>query len=91
MLFQKDVVLVSIKWIGERSAIVRYRDQEEEVFFTPEAAKKFHEYISRGGDMLVPMNMKTKELFTYVDEPWNEQELEELKEISYQKENENHE
>ncbi|MGG3182388.1 hypothetical protein ABEQ41_29585 [Priestia megaterium] len=91
MLFQKDVVLVSIKWIGERSAIVRYRDQEEEVFFTQEEAKKFHEYISRGGDMLVPMHMKTKELFTYIDETWNEEELEELKDISYEKENENHE
>ena len=91
MLFQKDVLLVSIKWIGERSAIVRYRDQEEEVFFTPEEAKEFHQYISQGGDMLVPMNIKTKKLFVEVDQPWDEQELEELKEISYQKENENHE
>ena len=91
MLFQKDVVLVSIKWIGEKSAIVRYRDQEEEVFFTPEEAKEFHHYISQGGDMLVPMNSKTKQLFFYVDEPWNEKELEELKDISYEKENKKHE
>ncbi|MBT2278619.1 hypothetical protein J7E51_11595 [Priestia megaterium] len=91
MFFQKDVVLVSIKAMGEKSAIVQYRDQEEEVFFTPKEAQEFHDYISHGGDMLVPMNMKTKELFTYVDEPWNEHELEELKEISYQKENEGHE
>ncbi|MBT2258319.1 hypothetical protein [Priestia megaterium] len=91
MLFQKDVVLVSIKWIGEKSAIVRYRDQEEEVFFTPEEAKEFHHYISRGGDMLVPMNIKTKKLFVQVDEPWNEGELEELKDVSYRKENESHE
>ncbi|MGB3890283.1 MAG: hypothetical protein WA953_12230 [Priestia megaterium] len=91
MFFQKDVMLVSIKAIGERSVIVQYRDQEEEVFFTPKEAQEFHEYLSHGGDMLVPMNMKTKELFAYVDEPWNEQELEELKEISYQKEEEEHE
>ncbi|WP_321998834.1 hypothetical protein [Priestia megaterium] len=91
MFFQKDVMLVSIKAIGERSVIVQYRDQEEEVFFTPKEAQEFHEYLSHGGDMLVPMNMKTKELFAYVDEPWNEQELEELKEISYQKEEGEHE
>ncbi|MCE4093218.1 hypothetical protein ABE112_27840 [Priestia aryabhattai] len=91
MLFQKDVVLVSIKWIGERSAIVQYRNQEEEVFFTSVEAKEFHEYVSHGGDLLVPMNIKTKKLFVQVDEPWNEGELEELKDISYRKENENHE
>ncbi|MFE7083745.1 hypothetical protein [Priestia megaterium] len=91
MFFQKDVVLISIKAIGEKSAIVQYRDREEEVFFTPEEAKEFHQYISHGGDMLVPMDIKTKKLFVEVDEPWDEQELEELKEISYQKENENRE
>ncbi|MFP7159181.1 hypothetical protein SFC34_25320 [Priestia aryabhattai] len=91
MFFQKDVVLVSIKAIGEKSAIVQYRDQEEEVFFTPEEAKGFHQYISHLGDMLIPMNIKTKKLFVEVDEPWDQQELEELKEISYQKENENYE
>lgn len=91
MFFKKDVVLVSIKAIGEKSAIVQYRDQEEEVFFTPEEAKEFHQYISHLGDMLIPMNIKTKKLFVEVDEPSDQQELEELKEISYQKENENHE
>jgi len=56
------------------------------VFFTPKEVQEVHDYISHGGDMLVSMNMKTKKLFAYVDEPWNEQELEELKEISYLKE-----
>ncbi|NGY80254.1 hypothetical protein F6Y05_01560 (plasmid) [Bacillus megaterium] len=40
-VFSKDVVLVSIKAIGEKSAIVQYRDQEEEVFLHQKKRRSF--------------------------------------------------
>jgi len=41
--------------------------------------------------MLAPMNIKTQKLFVDLEEPWYEQELEELKEISYQEEEDDNE
>ncbi|KRD82411.1 hypothetical protein ASE51_22710 [Bacillus sp. Root147] len=64
MFFNKDLVLASIKAVGEDHAIVQYRDQEVEVNLSPEEAKEFHQY---------------------------EQELEELKGISYQEEEDDNE
>ncbi|MCU7741370.1 hypothetical protein [Priestia megaterium] len=86
MLFNKDLVLASIKAVGEDHAIVQYRDQEVEVNLSPEEAKEFHQYVLHQENMLVPMNIKTQKLFVDLEEPWYEQELEELKGISYQEE-----
>ena len=45
MFFNKDLVLASIKAVGEDHAIVQYRDQEVEVNLSPEEAKEFHQYV----------------------------------------------
>ncbi|MCU7746622.1 hypothetical protein N7983_26330 [Priestia megaterium] len=91
MFFNKDLVLASIKAVGEDHAIVQYQDKEVEVNLSPEEAKEFHQYVVHQENMLVPMNIKTKKLFVDLEEPWYEQELEELKGISYQEEEENNE
>jgi hypothetical protein len=84
MFFNKDLVLASIKAVGEDHAIVQYQDKEVEVNLSPEEAKEFHQYVVHQENMLVPMNIKAQKLFVDLEEPWYEQELEELKEISYQ-------
>jgi hypothetical protein len=84
MFFNKDLVLASIKAVGEDHAIVQYQDKEVEVNLSPEEAKEFHQYVVHQENMLVPMNIKTQKLFVDLEEPWYEQELKELKEISYQ-------
>jgi len=91
MLFNKDLVLASIKAVGEDHAIVQYQDKEVEVNLSPEEAKEFHQYVVHQENMLVPMNIKTQKLFVDLEEPWYEQELEELKGISYQEEEEDNE
>ena len=83
MYFNKDLVLASIKAVGEDHAIVQYQDKEVEVNLSPEEAKEFHQYVVHQENMLVPMNIKTRKLFVDLEEPWYEQELEELKGISY--------
>jgi hypothetical protein len=85
MFFNKDLVLASIKAVGEDHAIVQYQDQEVEVNLSSEEAKEFHQYVIHQENMLVPMNIKTQKLFVDLEEPWYEQELEELKMISHQK------
>jgi hypothetical protein len=91
MFFNKDLVLASIKAVGEDHAIVQYQDKEVEVNLSPEEAKEFHQYVVHQENMLVPMNTKTQKLFVDLEEPWYEQELEELKEISYQEEEDDNE
>ena len=86
MFFNKDLVLASIKAVGEDHAIVQYQDKKVEVNLSPEEAKEFHRYVVHQENMLVPMNIKTQKLFVDLEEPWYEQELEELKGISYQEE-----
>ena len=84
MFFNKDLVLASIKAVGEDHAIVQYQNQEVEVNLSPGEAKEFHQYVVHQENILVPMNIKTQKLFMDLEEPWYEQELEELKTISYQ-------
>ena len=91
MFFNKDLVLASIKAVGEDHAIVQYQDKEVEVNLSPEEAKEFHQYVVHQENMLVPMNIKTQKLFVDLEEPWYEQELEELKGISYDEEGEDDE
>lgn len=91
MFFNKDLVLASIKAVGEDHAIVQYQDKEVEVNLSSEEAKEFHQYVVHQENMLVSMNIKTQKLFVDLEEPWYEQELEELKGISYQEEEEDNE
>lgn len=91
MFFNKDLVLASIKAVGEDHAILQYQDKEVEVNLSPEEAKEFHQYVVHQENMLVPMNIKTQKLFVDLEEPWYEQELEELKGISYQVEEDDNE
>jgi len=60
MFFNKDLVLASIKAVGEDHAIVQYHDKEVEVNLSPEEAKEFHQYVVHQEDILVPMNIKTQ-------------------------------
>ena len=60
MFFNKDLVLASIKAVGEDHAIVQYQDKEVEVNLSPEEAKEFHQYVVHQEDILVPMNIKTQ-------------------------------
>ncbi|CAK8584904.1 Pyruvate/2-oxoacid:ferredoxin oxidoreductase gamma subunit [Priestia megaterium] len=60
MFFNKDLVLASIKAVGEDHAIVQYHDKEVEVNLSPEEAKEFHQYVVHQENILVPMNIKTQ-------------------------------
>jgi len=75
MFFNKDLVLASIKAVGEDHAIVQYQDKEVEVNLSPEEAKEFHQYVVHQENMLVPMNIKTQKLFVDSEEPWYGQDF----------------
>ncbi|NGY80283.1 hypothetical protein F6Y02_39385 (plasmid) [Bacillus megaterium] len=66
-VFNKDLVLASIKAVGEDHAIVQYQDKVE-VNLSPEEAKEFHQYVVHQENMLVPMNIKTQKPFVDLEE-----------------------
>ncbi|MED4654506.1 hypothetical protein [Bacillus pseudomycoides] len=90
LLFREDIVLGVIKAIGEGELILLVKDEELTIPITREQEKELAVHVMNQENMLVPVNMKTHELFFDTNERWNEEDMEELQRASEGVE-ENHE
>lgn len=86
MLFLKeDFALAIVKEIGDQDAIFIVNGNEVKVDLSEETAEELHQYVLKQDNMLVPINIKTNELFLAETESWNEETMDELLEASSQK------
>lgn len=83
MLFLKeDFALGIVKEIGDQDAILIVNGNEVKVELSEETAEELHQYVLQQDNMLVPINLKTNELFLAESESWNEEMMDELVEAS---------
>jgi hypothetical protein len=83
MLFLKeDFALGIVKEIGDQDAISIVNGNEVKVELSEETAEELHQYVLQQDNMLVPINLKTNELFLTESESWNEEMMDELVEAS---------
>jgi hypothetical protein len=85
MLFLKeDFALGIVKEIGDQDAILIVNGNEVKVELSEETktAEELHQYVLQQDNMLVPINLKTNELFLTESESWNEEMMDELVEAS---------
>ncbi|MFQ6340284.1 hypothetical protein ACLNAL_27690 [Bacillus sp. AF62] len=73
LLFREDIALGVIKEVGEGELILLVKEEELAV------------HVMNQENMLVPINVKTHELFFDTAERWNEEDMEELLEASKEK------
>ncbi|HGE5781556.1 TPA: hypothetical protein ACGGHE_003496 [Bacillus pseudomycoides] len=90
LLFREDIVLGVIKAVGEGELILLVKDEELTIPITREQEKELAVHVMNQENMLVPINVKTHELFFDTNERWNEEDMEELQGASEGVE-ENHE
>jgi hypothetical protein len=84
MLFLKEEILFLgiVKEIGDQDAILIVNGNEVKVELSEETAEELHQYVLQQDNMLVPINLKTNELFLTESESWNEEMMDELVEAS---------
>jgi hypothetical protein len=83
MLFLKEDFALGIeKEIGDQDAILIVNGNEVKVELSEETAEELHQYVLQQDNMLVPINLKTNELFLTESESWNEEMMDELVEAS---------
>lgn len=70
LLFHEDIALGVIKEVGEGELVLLVKEEELAV------------HVMNQENMLVPVNVKTHELFFDTAERWNEEEMEELQRAS---------
>lgn len=86
MLFLKDgYELGIVKEIGDQEVILIVNGEDMKVDLTEEEAEELQQYILKQENMLIPINVKTRELFLGVFETWNEETMDELVEASKEK------
>ncbi|PGC28825.1 hypothetical protein COM11_15915 [Bacillus pseudomycoides] len=78
LLFREDIALGVIKSIGEGELILLVKDEELTIPITREQEKELAVHVMNQENMLVPVNVKTHELFFDTNERWNEEDMEEL-------------
>ncbi|HEK9103499.1 hypothetical protein [Bacillus pseudomycoides] len=78
LLFREDIALGVIKAIGEGELILLVKDEELTIPITREQEKELAVHVMNQENMLVPVNVKTHELFFDTNERWNEEDMEEL-------------
>ncbi|PFY98821.1 hypothetical protein COL60_29855 [Bacillus pseudomycoides] len=78
LLFREDIALGVIKAIGEGELILFVKDEELTIPITREQEKELAVHVMNQENMLVPVNVKTHELFFDTNERWNEEVMEEL-------------
>jgi len=71
-----------IKAVGEGELILLVKDEELTIPITREEEKELAVHVMNQENMLVPVNVKTHELFFDTNERWNEEEMEELQRAS---------
>ncbi|HDR7761562.1 hypothetical protein CN271_13385 [Bacillus cereus] len=82
LLFREDMALGVIKAIGEGELILLVKDEELRINITREQEEELAVHVMNQENMLVPVNVKTHELFFDTAERWNEEEMEELQRAS---------
>ncbi|PFH68506.1 hypothetical protein COI61_28070 [Bacillus cereus] len=82
LLFREDIELGVIKAVGEGELILLVKDEELTIPITREEEKELAVHVMNQENMLVPVNVKTHELFFDTNERWNEEEMEELQRAS---------
>ncbi|PFW63598.1 hypothetical protein [Bacillus sp. AFS075034] len=82
LLFHEDIALGVIKAIGEGELILLVKDEELRIKITREQEEELAAHVMNQENMLVPVNIKTHELFFDTSERWNEEEMEGLQRAS---------
>lgn len=82
LLFREDIALGVIKEIGEDDIVLLVKDEELTIKITREQVRELAIHVMNQENMLVPVNVKTHELFFDTAERWNEEEMEELQRAS---------
>lgn len=90
LLFHEDIALGVIKAIGEGELILLVKEEELTIKITREQEEELAVHVMNQENMLVPVNVKTHELFFDTNERWNEEDMEELQRAS-ERVGENHE
>ncbi|MCC6080565.1 hypothetical protein [Bacillus thuringiensis] len=82
LLFREDIALGVIKEIGEDEIVLLVKEEELTIKITREQVRELAIHVMNQENMLVPVNVKTHELFFDTTERWNEEEMEELQRAS---------
>lgn len=82
LLFREDIALGVIKEVGEGELVLLVKDEELTIKITREQEEELAVHVMNQEDMLVPVNVKTHELFFDTAERWNEEEMEEMQRAS---------
>ncbi|XMA23616.1 hypothetical protein M9428_01040 (plasmid) [Bacillus bombysepticus] len=82
LLFREDMALGVIKAIGEGELILLVKDEELRINITREQEEELAVHVMNQENMLVPVNVNTRELFFDTAEKWNEEEMEGLQRAS---------
>ncbi|MGE6348058.1 hypothetical protein CN325_21380 [Bacillus thuringiensis] len=82
LLFHEDIVLGVIKEVGEGELVLLVKEEELTIKITREQEEELAVHVMNQENMLVPVNVKTHELFFDTAERWNEEEMEELQKAS---------
>ncbi|MDM5152540.1 hypothetical protein QUF88_00505 [Bacillus sp. DX1.1] len=82
LFFNEDMVLGVIKSIGEGEIVLLVKNEELTIQLTEEQEDELTLHVMNQENMLLPINVKTHELFFDTSEKWNEEEMEELQKAS---------
>ncbi|PGM50794.1 hypothetical protein CN947_28015 [Bacillus cereus] len=82
LLFHENIALGVIKEIGEDEIVLLVKDKELVIKITREQVRELAVHVMNQENMLVPVNVKTHELFLDTTERWNEEDMEELQRAS---------
>ncbi|WP_019392516.1 hypothetical protein [Priestia filamentosa] len=82
MLFNEKVTLGIIQEVGDQKVILSVQGEKVMVSLSEEEAAELHQYVQVQENWLVPIHTETHELFLEYEDPWNEEEMAELMEIS---------
>jgi hypothetical protein len=78
----KKVTLGITREVGDQEVILSVQGEKVTVSLSREDAKELYQYVQVQENWLVPIHTETQELFLEYKDPWNEEEMEELMEIS---------
>lgn len=82
MLLNEKITLGIIQEVGDQEVILSVQGEKVIVSLSEEEAKELHQYVQVQENWLVPIHTETHELFLEYEDPWNEEDMEELMEIS---------
>ncbi|MDY7519263.1 hypothetical protein [Bacillus thuringiensis] len=82
LLFREDIALGVIKEVGEGELVLLVKEEELKIKITREQEEELAVHVMNQENMLVPINVKTHELFFDTAKRWNEEEMEELQKAS---------